>query len=80
MRRYRYTDYANRRRYNDIRRPQLQLDPRHGKVGGVCAGVARYLGIQRVFVRIAAVIALLCITAPTLIIYAVTYLLLDKHR
>jgi phage shock protein PspC (stress-responsive transcriptional regulator) len=61
-------------------RPQLQLDPRHSKVGGVCAGLARYLGVQRVLVRIAAVIALLCVTTPTLIAYAVTYLLLDRDR
>jgi phage shock protein C len=85
MRRYRdtnhaYHSHAHHSRYNDYRRPQLQLDPRHGKVCGVCAGIARYLGVQRVFVRIAAVIALLCITTPTLIAYAVTYLLLDRDR
>jgi phage shock protein C len=80
MRRYRYTDRYSNSRYNDLRRPQLQLDPRHGKVGGVCAGIARYLGVQRVFVRIAAVVALLCITAPTLVAYIVSYLLLDKDR
>jgi len=75
MRKYRYTD-----RFDDIRKPQLQLDSRHRKVAGVCAGLARYLGVQRVFVRIAAVIALILIPGPTLLTYAITYLLLDKNR
>lgn len=80
MRRYRYTDRYSNSRYTHLRQPQLQLDPRHGKVGGVCAGIARYLGVQRVFVRIAAVVALLCITTPTLVAYTMSYLLLDKDR
>jgi phage shock protein PspC (stress-responsive transcriptional regulator) len=87
MRRYHYSDRFDDRFdgcFEDCMeergRPQLQLDPRHSKVGGVCAGLARYLGIQRVFVRIAAVIALLCVTTPTLIAYVVTYLLLDRDR
>jgi phage shock protein C len=87
MRRYHYSDRFDDR-FDDCfedciegrGRPQLQLDPRHSKVGGVCAGLARYLGIQRVFVRIAAVIALLWLTTPILIAYTVTYLLLDRDR
>jgi phage shock protein C len=87
MRRYYYNHRFDDRfddRFEDCieerDRPQLQLDPRHSKVGGVCAGLARYLGIQRVFVRIAAVIALLWLTTPILIAYTVTYLLLDRDR
>ena len=35
------------------------LDSAYKKVGGVCAGLARYLGISRFFVRLAALMSLI---------------------
>ena len=57
---------------------ELYLDPVHKKLGGVCAGVANYLDIERLWVRIAAVIALFIFPQATLLAYGVAYLVLDE--
>jgi len=33
-------------------RPLLMLDKRNGKIGGVCAGFARYLGVDVTLIRV----------------------------
>lgn len=64
--------------FDDSQSPGLYLDPVHRKIGGVCAGVARYLGLPRFWVRIAAVVGLF-IHAPTVLIaYGVAYMILDE--
>jgi phage shock protein C len=48
-----------------------------GKIAGVCAGVADYVGIPALVVRVVAVIALFMLTLPTLVIYFGAAWLLD---
>lgn len=57
---------------------ELYLDPAHKKLGGVCAGVANYLDVERLYVRIAAIIALLIFPQATLLAYGIAYLVLDE--
>ncbi len=56
---------------------RLYRDTRRGKVAGVCAGIAGYLGINVTFVRCLALCALLIFTFATLIAYVGAALLLD---
>ena len=60
------------------RRSRLATDPTCGKVGGVCAGLARYFDGQAVFFRIAAVAGLFIAPTMTLTAYGIAWLLLDK--
>ena len=53
----------------DWRAQRFYRDPRHGKVMGVCAGLADYFGWNVRFVRILAIIALLWFNVLTLIAY-----------
>lgn len=59
-------------------RKQLYREPVHGKIAGVCAGIARYFGWEVWVVRIAAVTCLLLMTSVTLTAYIVAWLILDK--
>ena len=65
----RHTDYYYQRR--------LRLDTRRRKIGGVCAGLARYLEIGPGCVRVAAIIALFVFPQVTLLAYGVAWLVLD---
>lgn len=47
------------------------LDKPNGKLMGVCAGIARSTGIDVTIVRIAAVVATLCLTGLTIPVYFV---------
>ncbi|MGH7118447.1 MAG: envelope stress response membrane protein PspC [Acetobacteraceae bacterium] len=47
----------------------LYRDREHAWLGGVCAGIARYLGVSRIAVRLAAVLALIFFALPTLTAY-----------
>lgn len=58
---------------------EIYLDAEHKKFGGVCAGVARYLDIPRIWVRIAAVIGLVVHPPATLIGYGLAYMILDDE-
>jgi len=60
------------------RRRRLATDPARGKVGGVCAGLARYMGGQAVFFRIAAVLGLFTMPGVTVTAYLAAWPLLDK--
>ncbi|HKI74842.1 MAG TPA: PspC domain-containing protein [Pseudomonadales bacterium] len=69
-----------RRRYiDDFEDRELARDPCHARLGGVCAGVARYFDVSRFFVRLIAVIALCLAPQVTLIAYGLAYLILDEH-
>ena len=46
-------------------------DKANGKMMGVCAGLARSTGIDVTLVRIAAVVATLCLTGLTIPVYLV---------
>ena len=58
---------------------ELYLVPSEKKLGGVCAGVASYLDIPNIWVRVAAVIALLIHPAAALLAYGLTYMILDEE-
>ena len=47
-------------------------------MGGVCAGLARYMGGQAVFFRIAAVLGLFTMPGVTVTAYLAAWPLLDK--
>ena len=69
-----------RRRYTDrFDRYPLAKDPDHARLGGVCAGIARYLDISRFFVRLCAVIALFLMPQVTLIAYGVAFMVMDDY-
>jgi phage shock protein C len=53
-------------------------DPQHGKIMGVCAGVADYFGWNATFLRILAIIALIWFNAITLIVYLALGFLLPR--
>ncbi len=64
--------------FDDNQPQELFLDQTHRKIGGVCAGVARYLDVPRFWVRIAAVIGLFIQPPSVLIAYGLAYLILDE--
>jgi phage shock protein PspC (stress-responsive transcriptional regulator) len=57
---------------------EIYLDGEHKKFGGVCAGVARYLDIPRIWVRIIAVVGLVVHPPATLIAYGLAYMILGS--
>jgi phage shock protein C len=54
----------------------LKRDPANGMVSGVCAGIAGYYGINRKFVRIAAVVGLLINPVLAFIVYGIATIML----
>jgi len=68
------------RRYKDsIHNRKLGRDPFHKKLGGVCAGLARYLDIEPLFVRIAAIIGFFIAPQLVLLAYGIAYIVLDDR-
>ncbi len=59
-------------------RTRLYRDPRNGKVGGVCAGIATKLDMEVWLVRIVVICAVLFMGPFTFIAYFVACLVLDK--
>ncbi|MGF1725495.1 envelope stress response membrane protein PspC [Photobacterium nomapromontoriensis] len=60
-------------------REALYRDPKNGKLGGVCAGIAEYFGLEIWLVRILAVSAfLLGVGFFVTLIYIAAWLILDK--
>lgn len=53
------------------RAQRFYRDPRHGRIMGVCAGLADYFGWNVTFVRILAVVALFWFNGLTLVLYLV---------
>ncbi len=66
-------------RYEDSTRRRLGLDSREGIVGGVCAGLARYLGCDVSFVRVAGLVSALFFTKLTIAAYLIAWLVLDRR-
>jgi len=58
---------------------KLGRDPFHKKLGGVCAGFARYLDVEPLFVRIIAIVALCIAPQAILLAYGIAYLVLDDR-
>lgn len=57
---------------------QLYRDPQHGALGGVCAGIAEYLGVEIWVVRLLAVTALIFSTFLAFLLYLAAWAFLDK--
>jgi phage shock protein C len=58
---------------------RLYRDSEHRWIAGVCAGIADYLGVDPVIVRVVTVLGLIFFSAPTLITYAVLALVLKPR-
>jgi len=56
----------------------LYRDPQRGALGGVCAGLADYLGVEVWVVRLVAVTALIFASFLTMLLYLVAWAMLDK--
>ncbi|MDV2857544.1 MULTISPECIES: envelope stress response membrane protein PspC [Oceanimonas] len=55
----------------------LYRDKRNGKLGGVCAGIARRLEVEPWLIRVLAITGLLFTSFMTLVLYIAAWLLLD---
>ena len=60
-------------------RYRLYRDPGHGIIAGVCAGIADYLGIERIVIRLAFVVALVFFIVPAVLAYIVLAIALPKR-
>jgi phage shock protein C len=60
-------------------RQDLALDPTNKKLGGVCAGVARYFNIPSLPIRIGAIIGLCVLPQATLLAYGLAYFIQDTR-
>jgi phage shock protein C len=58
---------------------QLARDPVLAKMGGVCAGIARYLGVPVLTTRLVAIIGLCIAPMVTLLAYGLAYLILEAQ-
>jgi phage shock protein PspC (stress-responsive transcriptional regulator) len=65
------------RRYIEINR--LYKDSVHGKVSGVCAGLAKHWGVPRSLVRVAAVVCLIMLPVVTAIAYVTATVLIPNR-
>jgi len=77
----RYQDDADSHRRYDGVRPvtrRLYRDPARGKIGGVCAGVAGYYGIEPWVVRCIAVTALLFYPGIVFPAYWIAYFVMER--
>jgi phage shock protein C len=60
-------------------RPRLALDRRRGWLAGVCAGIARSLGTDPAFVRVAVILGGLFFPKLILGAYLVAWVVLDER-
>jgi phage shock protein C len=60
-------------------RHRLYRDPEHGILAGVCAGIADYLGIERIVIRLAFVLALVLFIVPAAFAYILLAIALPKR-
>jgi len=72
------SDTAQHFRRIDYRKP-LYRNTKRGKIGGVCAGIADYLGVSALIVRLVALASLLILGAVTFWVYVVCWIVLDKR-
>ena len=57
---------------------RLYRDPQRGALGGVCSGLADYLGVEVWVVRLVAVTALIFASFLTILLYLAAWAILDK--
>jgi phage shock protein C len=57
--------------YGSSTRHRLWRNPDRGILAGVCAGIADYIGVEPIVVRLAVVLALVFFTLPTIAAYVI---------
>ena len=60
-------------------RHRLYRDPEHGLLAGVCAGIADYVGAERIVIRLAFVLALVLFIVPAAFAYILLAIALPKR-
>ena len=60
-------------------RHRLYRDPEHGLLTGVCAGIADYLGAERIVIRLAFVLGLVFFIVPAGLAYILLAIALPKR-
>ena len=61
-------------------RRKLALDKSRGWLGGVCAGIARYFGIEPIYVRGSVVIVGVFLPKTVIVAYVLLWLLLHQRK
>jgi phage shock protein C len=61
---------------NNIMRHRLWRDTDRGIIAGVCAGIADYLGIEPIIIRLVAVLGLVFFFPPTIVVYVILAIVL----
>jgi phage shock protein C len=56
---------------NSSRRHRLWRDGDRGIIAGVCAGIADYIGVEPIVVRLVAVLGLVFFFPPTIVVYVI---------
>ncbi|MCH7743271.1 MAG: PspC domain-containing protein [Proteobacteria bacterium] len=69
----------DRRYFDEIDGRELALDAVNKKLGGVCSGIARYLDIPSIIVRLGAIIGLCVLPQATLLAYGLAYVILNPR-
>lgn len=67
-------------RIRDRHPPRFLRDTRDAYLGGVCAGIARGLGLRPLGIRVAVAVLAVMFTTPTLVAYAAAWLLMDSRE
>ena len=63
----------------DSHRGEIALDPVNKKLGGVCSGIARYLGIPSLVIRVGTLVGLCVAPQLALIAYGLAYIILEPR-
>lgn len=64
---------------NGRKRRTLYRDKKHGKIAGVCAGIANYFNIEAWLVRVAFITALIFFSGFFAVAYVAAWLVLDEQ-
>ena len=65
------------RRYFEVNK--LYKDSTHGKISGVCAGLAKHWSVPRLLVRLVAIVCLITLPTVTAIAYITATLLIPSR-
>jgi phage shock protein C len=60
-------------------RYRLYRDAEHGLIAGVCAGIADYVGVERIVIRLGFAVALVFFVVPAVLAYVLLAIALPKR-
>jgi phage shock protein C len=69
-------DYRHESRLSG--RAPLRRDPQGAWLGGVCAGIGRYLDVDPNLIRIAATLGLFTLTSTTILAYLIAWVIVPR--